>query len=394
MSQNQSPITQESWIELSASALKQNMLEFQKVISPHSQLGVVLKGNAYGHGLKEVLSMVHDLVDCIYLISARDAFFVREFEKAHHLPTRRILVIGVTSELEFLECARLGIEVTLGVTNWKRFIPLLQTNLIQCKAHLHLDTGLSREGIREVDLVSEVQELLQYRDWIDLVGLMSHFANTEDVTEQEYALEQLAVFERMSQTVQGLIGSQKKLEHHLAASAATLVLPQSRFDRVRIGISLYGLWPSTEARISAKLVLKNMPELKPVLSWKCKSQIIKSIPKGTYVGYGCTYRCDQDTVIAIFPVGYFDGYPRLASGKAHVLVHGRRCSVIGRLMMNHMIVDVTSVVRPGESEVMATLLGVQGEEKITAELMAGWAQTIPYEIVTRLGSHLSRVIVE
>jgi len=154
------------------------------------------------------------------------------------------------------------------------------------------------------------------------------------------------------------------------------------------------MWPSNEARISARLILKEVPEFKPVLSWKCLSQLVKSIPKGTYVGYGCTYRCDHETVIAVFPVGYFDGYPRLASGKAHVLIHGRRCPVIGRVMMNHMIVDVTGVVQRGESELVATLLGVDGEEKISAELIASWAQTIHYEIVTRIGSHLQRILVK
>lgn len=392
MIQNQVPFTQESWIELSASALKQNILEFKKITSPSSQIGVVLKGNAYGHGLKEILSLVHGQVDCIYLIAARDAFWIRKFEKENQLPLHRILVIGVTSESEILECARLGIEITLGVTDWRRFVPQMRANQSRVQAHLHLDTGLSREGIREVDLEKEIQDLKKYTDWIKLIGVMSHFSNTEDVTEQEYAHAQLEAFERMSSQVQKIFGESSPLEKHFAASAATLVLPQSRYDRVRVGISLYGMWPSTEARISSKLVLKEVPELKPVLSWRCQSQIIKAIPQGTYVGYGCTYRCEHDSVIAVFPVGYFDGYPRLASGKAHVLVHGRRCPVIGRVMMNHLIVDVTSVIRPGESEVLATLIGVDGEEKITPELLASWAQTIPYEIVTRLGAHLQRVV--
>ena len=398
MSNDQALPSHESYLELSAPALEHNMGVFRKLISPHAQLGIVLKGNAYGHGLREVLSVVHSHVDCIYLIAARDAFLVREYERRNQLAERRIVVIGVCSAHEMLECALNRIEVALGVTDWRRFAPVFESlsphgQVLTLKAHLHLDTGLSREGIRESDLAQELEDLGAAGPWLSVVGVMSHFANTEDVTEQEYAHQQLETFERMAQRVERALGMGQRLERHFGASAATLVLPQSRYDIVRIGISLYGMWPSTEARISAKLVLKEVPEFKPVLSWRCSSQMIKSVPKGTFVGYGCTYRCDHDTVIAVFPVGYFDGYPRLASGKAHVLVRGRRCPVIGRVMMNHMIVDVTSVVQEGESQVVATLLGAEGEEKISAELLASWAQTIHYEMVTRLGSHLKRVVV-
>lgn len=394
MAENHLLPSQESYVEISSSALEHNVRVFRKLISPQSKLGVVLKGNAYGHGLEVVLSVVYPHVDCFYLIAAKDAFLIRDYERQHQLSRKRIVVIGVCSVTEMLQCAQLMVEVALGVTDWRRFSSVFKSQKFKLRAHLHLDTGLSREGIRESDLVHELKALKLEDSWLDIVGLMSHFANTEDVTEQEYALLQLEAFDRMSDKVEEVLGKSEKLERHFGASAATLVLPQSRYDIVRIGISLYGMWPSNEARISARLILKEVPEFKPVLSWKCLSQLVKSIPKGTYVGYGCTYRCDHETVIAVFPVGYFDGYPRLASGKAHVLIHGRRCPVIGRVMMNHMIVDVTGVVQRGESELVATLLGVDGEEKISAELIASWAQTIHYEIVTRIGSHLQRILVK
>lgn len=174
--------------------------------------------------------------------------------------------------------------------------------------------------------------------------------------------------------------------------AAALVLPPSRLDVLRIGIAQYGLWPSAETRLSARVVLGDVPTLEPVLTWKAPSQVVKWLKAGSYVGYGCTYRCAADTRVAVLPVGYWDGYPRLASGKAHVLVNGQRCPVLGRVMMNHLIVDVTHAVKD-EAPLVATLLGRDGDEVVSAETLAGWAQTIHYETVTRLAPHLQRVVV-
>jgi alanine racemase len=120
--------------------------------------------------------------------------------------------------------------------------------------------------------------------------------------------------------------------------------------------------------------------------------VVKWLPEGSYVGYGCTWRCSEATRVAVLPVGYFDGYPRMVSGKAHVLVHGRRCPVLGRVMMNHVIVDVTRATHD-ERPLVATLLGRDGDETVSAEALAGWADTIHYEITTRLGAHLGRRVV-
>jgi alanine racemase len=120
--------------------------------------------------------------------------------------------------------------------------------------------------------------------------------------------------------------------------------------------------------------------------------VVKWLPAGSYVGYGCTYRCSEATRVAVLPVGYFDGYPRLVSGKAHVLVNGRRCPVVGRVMMNHVIVDVTRATHD-ERPVVATLIGRDGDEHLHIESVADWAQTIHYELATRLGAHLKRTVM-
>ena len=170
-------------------------------------------------------------------------------------------------------------------------------------------------------------------------------------------------------------------------------MPQARHDAVRIGISLYGLWASSETRLSARALLGRVPELRPVLSWRCRSQLVKWLPAGSYVGYGCTYRCPVTTRIAVLPMGYYDGYPRLLSSRAHALVNGQRCPVLGRVMMNHVVIDVTRAAPQGEGPITATLLGRDGEEQVSADQLAVWAQTINYEIVTRIGAHLRRIVI-
>jgi alanine racemase len=390
---------QASWLELSASSLRHNVEVFRALEAsaggPRRLLGAVLKGNAYGHGFQETLPLIHSHVDVLYLISPQDGLAVRAFERARGLQPRQVLVIGAIGPEEAVALAREGVDAVVADSSWAEAGALLRSAKLErpLRVHVHIDTGLGREGFTLEQLPRDTGFLREYREVFEVVGVLSHFSDTEDVTEQAYALAQLDAFETgMARLVEQLKPA-KPLQRHIAASAASLVLPRARYDALRVGIALYGLWPSVETRLSARLVLGEVPTLKPVLTWRCRSQAVKWLPAGSYVGYGCTYRCSEPTRIAVLPVGYFDGYPRLVSGKAHVLVNGRRCPVLGRVMMNHVIVDVTRAVTD-ERPVTATLLGHDGDETVSAESLANWAQTIHYEVVTRLGAHLRRVVVD
>lgn len=391
-----------SWIELDAQALRSNIQIFRGLLKksgvlqgiPAPALGVVLKANAYGHGLLDTLSVVHPLVDIIHLISPNDAFEIRKMEAGRAWPQRRLLVIGATEPDEFVRLAEAGVEVTLADDNVPAAAAALRSRGLRATAHVHIETGLSREGFFPSEIAAKLAFLSAPDSPFVLRGVLSHFANTEDVTEQQYAESQLSNFADGIREVGLLLGNQAtNLERHIAASAATLILPDARCDSVRVGISLYGYWPSAETRLSARIVHPELPKLSPVLSWKCRSQIIKDLPAGAYVGYGCSFRCERATRIAVFPVGYFDGYPRLLSGRAHVLVNGHRAAVLGRVMMNHIVVDVTGIAGD-DRPVVATLLGSDGQETVSAEMLAGWAQTIQYEICARLGAHLKRIVIE
>ena len=380
-----------SWLEVDARALAHNAAVFRELLGPTVRLGGVLKGNAYGHGFFEVLGNAHAACDSLYVIEARDALAIRELEAQEKVPRRQVLVLGAIDAEEAVELARAGVEVALTDAGQASFVPALRAAGVRLRGHVHIDTGLGREGFTVDGLPAALGWLAEGRDVIEVAGVLSHFANTEDVTEQTYASQQLAAFDEGIRRIREALGS-GPLERHIADSAAALLLPQARQDVVRIGISLYGLWPSSETRLSARAVLGRVPELQPVLSWRCRSQLTKWLPAGSYVGYGCTYRCPGETRIAVLPMGYADGYPRRLSSRAHALVNGQRCPVLGRVMMNHVVIDMTRAAR-GDGPVAATLLGRDGDEQVSADQLADWAQTINYEIVTRIGPHLRRAVI-
>jgi alanine racemase len=384
---------QASWLEIDAQALRHNIGLFRAVLGAGVRLGGVLKGNAYGHGLSQALPTVHEWCDSLYVIDPLDALAVRAYETERVAPQRQVLVLGAAGADEAVALARAGVDLVFTDKGQERYVAALRkAGARKLRAHVHLDTGLGREGFMPGELPGSVAWLAAAQDVIQVVGVMSHFADTEDVTEQKYAMQQLDAFDKGVVQLREALSLTGPLERHIAASAATLLLPQARLDAVRIGISLYGLWASNETRLSAHAVLGQVPDLRPALAWRCRSQLTKWLPAGSCVGYGCTFRCPVHTRIAVLPVGYFDGYPRLLSGKAYALVDGQRCPVLGRVMMNHVIIDVTRAA-PDEKPVTATLMGRDGAEQLTADQLASWAQTINYEIVTRLGAHLKRVVV-
>jgi len=390
-----------SWIEISQSAFSKNVSIYRNNLETHILLGAVLKGNAYGHGFLQTLEILNGYVDILFVINPIDAFKIRKYEKENELVQKRVVVLGSISPDEAVACAKKVVEVAITDENWSNYISHLKRSEKEkgnsyrpLKTHIHIDTGLSREGFVLEGLEQKISFLKENESLIHVQGVMSHFANTEDVTEQSYAFEQLSKLDKAHEIVSQFLGLPYHLEKHIAQSASTLIIAQSHHDIARVGISMYGLWSSNETKLSAKVVKSELPSLKPALTWKCKSQSVRKIPSGTYIGYGCSCRAERDLRVALLPVGYFDGYPRLLSNKGHVLVNGVRCKVLGRVMMNHIIVDVTEATSEETKDVVATLIGRDGSESVTAENIAEWAQTINYEVVTRIGSHLKRMVVD
>ena len=233
-------------------------------------------------------------------------------------------------------------------------------------------------------------KLIKASSNIELIGAATHYANIEDTTNHSYAEYQLETYKRMIATIEKA-GFKLKIKH-TASSAASLLFSKTHYDMIRFGISLYGLWPSKETYLSYRLAGGKNNLLKPALTWKTRVTQIKKVPRGSFIGYGCTYRTTADSKIAILPIGYFDGYDRNISNLGYVLIKGQRAPVRGRVCMDIIMVDVTNIAGVKlEDEVV--LLGRQGDEVITAEQMAGWAQTINYEIISRINPLLPRIVV-
>jgi alanine racemase len=256
--------------------------------------------------------------------------------------------------------------------------------------HIKVETGTHRQGIL-IDEVPRWCALLRDHLELHFRGLHTHYANIEDTTDQTIARRQLA---RLQEARRRFIENGQPPEMlHSACSAAAIVMEQTHGDLVRLGIASYGLWPSRETFLSALLSHRMGPELLPVLSWKTRIAQVKDVPVGEYIGYGCSVRTTHAMRLAVLPVGYYDGYDRRLSGRGYVLVRGRRAPVAGRVCMNMSMIDITDMpdVRLGEEVI---LLGRNGSESVSADDLAQLCGTINYEIVSRIGQHIPRVLRE
>ena len=372
-----------TWIEISGDNLHHNINQFRACVGDAVKVAAVVKSNAYGHGLVEVAKAVEEQADFFGVDSVDEAISLRRAEIG-----KPILILGYTMLTRLAEVVENGFhQVVSGFETLEALAKIASANK-PALVHLKIETGTSRQGIWSANLLKFL-EFIKANPQIQLAGMSTHFANVEDTTDHSYARAQLKVFQEAVATTEGF--GFKNFIKHTACSAAALVFPEARFDMIRLGISLYGLWSSDATKVSARQIGLTNFVLKPCLTWKTRIAQIKDLPAGTNVGYGCTEKVNVSTKIAILPVGYWDGYDRGLSSVGNVLICGQRCRVLGRVCMNMTIVDVSHVEHVQlEDEVV--LLGQQGREEITAEEMARKCQTINYEVVTRINPVIKRVI--
>jgi alanine racemase len=373
-----------NWIELSAEAIWLNLKEFRRRLDPGAALGAVVKSNAYGHGMLEIAELATSAgADWLCVNNAQEG--VRLREAGHRLP---ILVMGYTPYESLDAVVEHDLRpVVYSEETLRRLSEIAARQDRQIKVHVKIETGTHRQGVPEEE-VPGIAGLIRDAPGLDLEGICTHFANIEDTTDHGFAETQIACFGRVREALASA-GHEVPVVH-AACSAAALLFTRTHLDLARIGISLYGLWPSKETYVSCLERGKPALDLAPVLTWKTRVAQIKQVPEGGYVGYGCRYRATRPSRIAVLPVGYYEGYDRGLSEMAHVLVRGKRAPVRGRICMNMCMVDITDI--PGvtqEDEVV--LLGTQGEETLTAEQLASWAGTISYEIVSRIHPTLPRL---
>jgi alanine racemase len=370
-----------SWIELDSKALQSNFVFFKK-LNKLTKTMAILKANAYGHGLKETYQALEPVAP-----PAIGVNYLFEAKTLRCLGYRgKLLIMGPISSEEIASTKKLKITVTISqvetLATWLR---------LQDKPNIHIkiDTGLSRQGFTLKEIKNIIPQLLPFKKHV--IALMSHFACVEDVNQQDSAKQQIKAL----QSAQKIFTKETfKLKSHIAASAASLLLADSHFDMIRVGISLYGFWPSDLTRLSYVTNTNSKSPLTPVLSWRTKIAAVRRLTSGQAVGYGHTFKAPRHMQIAILPVGYYEGYPRLAGcdSRSHVLIQGKNCNIIGRICMNMMMVDISELADPKVGEIV-TLIGKDQYEQIHAEQIAQWSQTIQYEIVTNLNPEIPRKLI-
>lgn len=377
--------THRTWIELSSDALANNIRAVRSCIEKDVSLIAVVKSNAYGHGIAEMVRLfdrhhVHQFgVDSI-----EEALQIREL-----LPQATILTLGYIPDELLGQVVAHDIQPTLYHKD-----QLLKLNTEATRAgkkisvHFKIETGTARQGCFPEALPQLIQEGLN-ASHLTIVGLSTHLANAENLQATASTRKQISTFYATVGSVAENLPDLKTV--HVACSAAVLSHPESHGTAVRVGLALYGCWPSVDVEQD---VLKRALSirLQPVLSWYSRVAQIKDYPAGTPIGYGGTEILNRPTRVAVIPVGYYDGFDRGLSRRGEVLIRGHRCKVLGTVCMNILMVDASRIPAITHGD-RVTLIGVDGSNRISAEDLAKEAQTISWEILARLSAHLPRVVV-
>ena len=375
-------ITPNTWVEIDRAALLANVYTCRQIIGPRCRLLAMVKGNAYGHGLRETAQVLRDAgVDMLGVEAVGEAVTLR--------------LAGITCPM-LLVGPLPPANVPLLLDH--ELMPLLVspeqvqmvgefTHQVACELDVHLkfDTGMHRQGIM-LHEVPVLLDLLAKYPTLHVNGVATHLARADDAEQPEWTHRQLDRFHHIVAML-AAAGIRTPVRH-AANSAAALLWPESHLDMVRFGIALYGFWPGPAVRRASAVELM----FRPVMTWKTRVAAVKEVGCGCHVGYGGSYVTTRDSHIAVLPLGYYDGYGRSLSNRGKVLVHGQRAPVCGRVSMNLMSVDVTDLpgVEPGDEVV---LIGRQGISAITAEEMAAWLETIHYEVTTRINPLIPRIVV-
>ena len=371
-----------AWIEIDLTALRYNLSAFREILSPGSDIMCIIKANAYGHGAVPLASVLRQEGVTHFGV----ALVQEGIELRASGVSEPILVLGHAPDEDLQDAVKYNL--TLTVFTLEQAIALNETaGSLERRARVHLkvDTGMGRIGfIPGRGALRDIAEIVRLPN-LEVEGIYSHLA-WADSPEGTYTRTQLGRFQGF---LDDLADNGIRFEKvHLANSAATINYPETHFDLVRMGISLYGLYPDPSMAISPKV------DLRPVMSVKARLSFVKEVPEETAISYGCTFVTRRPSVIGTIPMGYADGVPRLLSNRGEVLVKGRRCPIVGRVCMDQFMVDVTDLPERPRIGDEVVFLGRQGSGEITADEIAEKAETINYEIVTRTSLRLPRIYLD
>ncbi len=356
------------WLEINLDYLAHNMQEVKKLVKDEALITAVIKADGYGHGA--------GIIGKILLENGADRFAVATFTEALELralyPDIPILVLGYTLEEDFIKAEEKHIILTVYTFEQAEYIV---ENQLDIKIHLKIDTGMGRLGFRPEDENIEKTVVLK---GLDIEGIYTHFAKADEL-DKTFTHMQVERFEAVLKRIRDL-GVDIPIEH-VSNSAGIIDFPEYRYDMVRAGIMLYGLYPSDDVNH------KNV-ELKQVMSLKARAALVKEIEIGEGISYGLIYKADKKKKVVTLPLGYADGWTRLLSGKAMVFYNGVRKPILGRICMDQCVMDGDGIdIKKGD---IVELFG----ENISIDEVANNIGTINYEITCMMGKRIPRVYIK
>ena len=362
------------WAEISLGALRHNIRKIQAKITGGAKFCAVVKANAYGHG---AIAVAHQAValgaDYLAVAVVEEAAFLRQAGI-----TAPILLLGPATRAEADDIVAL--DVTAAVFTREGGAALSRAALRQhktVKVHLAVDTGMGRIGVHPKDAAETAKKIAALPN-VELEGVFSHFA-LADIPDKTFTRNQVKLFQEACNAIEA-VGIHIPIKH-IAESAAILEIPAVHFDMVRAGIIQYGLWPSDE--------VTRPIELRQCMKFCARIVYVKTIQPGESVGYGRKFIAERETRIATLPVGYADGYIRAYAGGS-VEVCGKRAPIAGRVCMDQFMIDITDIPEAQMGDV-CTLFG---SETLPTDEVAGWANTINYEVVCLVSERVPRVYVK
>lgn len=361
------------WIEINIEAFVKNIFTIKQFISPKTKIMGVVKADAYGHG-SEYLTPIAISTGVIDQLGVAT---VAEGEKLRNNGIKiPILVLGALLPHQIPAALKNDLQIIANSIDILRVAnATAESEGKIINVHLKIDTGMGRIGVSPEQVISIIEDLKFLRG-VKLQGICTHFAMSESIGISNYTKQQFELFCYIINRIK------EKIELpalHVANTDAIFLHPDTHLDIVRPGIGMYGLCSNEKINLQPILTLNG-----------CITQI-REFPAGSKLGYGCKFITKNNSQIAIVPIGYADGLPRILSNNQDVLVQGKRCPIVGMISMDQCLIDITGLkVKLGEK---VTFLGRQGKEEITAKEWAKNANTIPYEILCGLGNRLTRYYI-
>ncbi len=362
-----------AWVEIDLGRLRRNLQLIRRELPPNVKLMAVVKDEAYGHGSLDVARVaLEEGAACFGLSTLEEAMTLRD--GGIRAP---LLLLGERQEAELPWCVQHDLTVCVNESQTVQKLARVAAQAgKRVPVHVKINTGMSRFGVRWDEALGLIEKVCAEKS-LRLEGVMSHFSQSDE-TEKTFANLQISRFDEVMRPLakRGIKVEQK----HLCNSGGFLDLPHAHRDMVRVGILMYGIFPST--------VCRRIEGIKPVMSVKARVAAIQKLKPGEVVGYGMRYTAPSERRIAVLPIGYGDGFPRVRN-LGGALIHGRHAPLVGGIAMDALMVDITEIP---EAQMWdeAVIMGRQGTEEITVHDLARLKNSVSYEVLTSWRLRLRR----